>query len=123
MNIGIIYIGKNKINGKIYIGQTWKSLKSRIGHHYRCRDIMIISRALNKYGKDNFEWEILDKADSQKELDELEILYIKKFNSTNKTIGYNIMSGGNVGKHSRKTKLQISRAKGGKPFLDIKLRN
>ncbi len=32
--LGIIYIITNKVNGKVYIGQTRKALSERMRHHF-----------------------------------------------------------------------------------------
>lgn len=102
---GIIYCAKNTANGKCYIGQTWVGLNTRkkrhfekIGKKYSC---FKFSNAMKKYGKNSFEWSILDYANSQDKLDELEIFYIKKFNSINN--GYNLKSGGFGGRHSEES--------------------
>lgn len=98
----IIYKATNKINGKVYIGQTTKTLEYRRKQHER--DAMCIYKpslyfhnALMKYGFENFLWEIIDTAESQEELDEKEIKWISICNSTNHNKGYNLKLGGNGG--------------------------
>lgn len=92
-----IYCFKNKVNGKCYVGQAVK-LRTRLKQHWRTIqtnsvDNMIIYKAINKYGVDNFElsivYEIRDSLayDTKKRLDELEKEYIEKFDSYNN--GYN----------------------------------
>ena len=49
---------------------------------------------MRKYGIENFTIEEIDKADSFKELGELERKYIKKYNSQNPDKGYNLTAGG-----------------------------
>lgn len=109
---GIIYLAKNLVNSKVYVGQTWKTLKNRRGHHHRSKDCMLFSRAIHKYGRGAFVWSVLDRADNQEELDQLEVKYILQYNSTNRDFGYNIKEGGLGGRHSEKTRLKISRSKG-----------
>lgn len=96
----IIYKATNLINNKIYIGQTIKSVKSRSQDHKSDakRRKYPFSRSIAKYGFENFKWEILEQCNSQNELDEKEIEWIDKLNSTNKNIGYNVAIGGNPGK-------------------------
>jgi group I intron endonuclease len=111
--IMVIYKISNTINSKIYIGQTIKKLSERIYGHFadakRNRNTKI-ARAIRKYGIDNFNFEIIDNALSQEELNELEKKYIKLFNSNTNEFGYNLLSGGNQGgKHSDETKLKISK--------------
>jgi len=93
------------INNKIYIGQCIKNkekTKNYFGSGY------IISKAINKYGKDKFKKEILFECNNINELNDAEIYYIKKYNSTNKSIGYNIRSGGNNSVLAEISKKRIS---------------
>jgi hypothetical protein len=54
----------------------------------------VILQAIKKYGKHNFKKEILkDNIQTQRQLDIWEQIYIKKFDSINPSIGYNIMPG------------------------------
>lgn len=112
----IIYIIKNYINNKVYIGQTTKTLNERI-HAYKTeifhsKHERPIIRAMRKYGFENFYFEILeDNIKTQKELDEREKYYIQKYQSLCSQNGYNIELGGNsIGKHSEETKRKISQA-------------
>lgn len=98
----IIYKATNLINNKIYIGQTRHSLEKRKrGHIYRSikNTKVPFLKAINKYGFENFKWEIIHICDSLDKLNELEIFYIKKYNSTNSLIGYNVSDGGKVYSH------------------------
>ena len=88
---GYIYKTTNKLNNKIYIGQ--KKSNIFLNEKYLGSGKYLL-RAIDKYGKENFEIELIDTANSRKELSDLEIFYIKKFNSTDHTIGYNIAKGG-----------------------------
>jgi len=106
----IIYKVENKINGKIYIGQTTTSLNDRMKRHYkdmRHGSDVYFHRALRKYDKNDFEWSIIDSANSIDELNELEIMYIKKYNSFidwDGCNGYNMTEGGNNSSPSMKTR-------------------
>lgn len=51
----------------------------------------IFYKAIRKYGQNNFNWEIICFCNSEKELNEKEKYYIKKFGD------YNIASGGTGG--------------------------
>lgn len=57
----IIYKVTNKINGKIYIGQTVKSVVSRKAIHYYAskssNDGSVFHKALVKYKGTDFDWE------------------------------------------------------------------
>lgn len=97
---GVIYIIKNNINSKVYIGQTIQKLKDRWYRHCGKSGIsesesnMAIKRAILKYGKENFTIEVLEECD-QCNLDEREKYYINKYNSYNS--GYNSTEGGQLG--------------------------
>jgi hypothetical protein len=83
-----MYIYKTTFpNGKIYIGQSTYNDEQYFGSGVIC------SRALKKFGKENCKKEILRECKTQKQLDFFETYYIKKFNSTDINIGYNIMPG------------------------------
>lgn len=91
-----IYEIKNRINGKVYVGQSihieerikrhQRELKAGIHHNHH------LQRSYNKYGKENFEYIILYQAQQDEDLDELEKQYIEKENAF--TNGYNATKGG-----------------------------
>lgn len=84
----IIYKTTNLINGKIYIGKDVKNKKKLFWFWNNSK------KAIEKYGKENFSKEIIEYCKNNDELCEREIYWIKKLNSTNKNIGYNISKGG-----------------------------
>lgn len=98
--MGIIYKITNKINNKIYIGQTKTPLKERMRKHYSDavweKNVTGIDGAIKKYGKENFIVDILKEC-SDEELDFYEKKYIKKFNTFNTSHGYNLTIGGQKG--------------------------
>lgn len=111
----IIYKITNLLNDKVYIGQTTQELKVRLSNH-KCNRRSLISKALNKYGENNFKVEIIDTANSKEELDEKEIYWIRFYNCISPK-GYNLTFGGEgtVGYHlSKETKEKISNANKGK---------
>ena len=57
----------------------------------------LIKQAIEKYGKENFEKEILEECSSKEHLDLAEIYWISYYNSTDRNIGYNIAIGGSGG--------------------------
>lgn len=100
-----IYCFKNKVNGKCYIGQAIK-IRSRLKGHWHAInshsiDNMIIYKAIDKYGIENFELKIIYEIrnslawDTKKKLDELEKKYIQEYNSYEN--GYNQTLGGDAG--------------------------
>lgn len=92
-----IYKHTNKVNGKVYIGQTKCTDLTRRwsgGHGYKqCR---YFKSAIDKYGWSAFSHEILETGLSKNEANEAEIRYIRLYNSTDPTCGYNISEGGSV---------------------------
>jgi len=88
--MGIIYKTTNLHNHKIYIG------KAKINDPAYLGSGVILAQAIGKYGKENFAKEILEECNNLI-IDQREIFWIDKFNSTNRTIGYNIATGGTGG--------------------------
>lgn len=94
---GIIYKYTNKINKKVYIGQT-RYEKSRICSHKnpKISDNTLFHNAIRKYGWENFEYKVLFRIncdnvqDLNITLNSKEKVAIKYFNSCNKNYGYNI---------------------------------
>lgn len=105
---GFIYIIKNIVNTKVYIGQTRTSINQRWQEHLRHTQYgdQIINRAMRKYGADKFYIETLEICDVSL-LDYREIYYIDLYNSTDKSKGYNVSIGGSTPRFKRKT-LSIS---------------
>lgn len=93
----LIYKITNNINGKIYVGQTKHTLKTRFGAHKRSsrrKEVKsLISKAIKKYGEENFSIEQIDTAKNLTCLNKKEIFWIKSLNSQ-KPEGYNILKGG-----------------------------
>lgn len=88
----IIYKATNKINNKVYIGQTVRSLEVRMSEHKR-HNYTSFDKAINKYGLENFDVEIIDTAKDINELNEKEIYWIKYYNCVVPN-GYNQCNGG-----------------------------
>ena len=91
---GLIYKATNKINGKIYIGQTTTRLSLRIYGHVNDRHKRYFQYAVEKYGEDGFIWEEIDYADNEKDLIKIEDKYIYLYDSTDRKKGYNILKTG-----------------------------
>lgn len=94
-----IYKIENKINGKIYIGQSvdvYRRLKKHIWNIKSNNNILY--KAFRKYGIENFTYELIEECDIGK-LDEREMYYIQKYNSyvgADNSNGYNLNIGGGV---------------------------
>lgn len=95
-------------NGKVYIGITslkpehrWNNgkgyLKKTKDNKY---DQPLMAYAINKYGWDNVEHEILFKGLSKKDAELKEVELISQYKSDNREFGYNLEKGGNVHGHN-----------------------
>ena len=84
-----VYIGQTKSkNVERYVENHFISaLKNNDNHRY-------FYRAIRKYGRDYFKWEIIDHGVSKKHLDNKERYYIILYKSNNNQFGYNITAGG-----------------------------
>lgn len=103
-NVCGIYLIRNKINNKIYIGQS-VNIKRRWLEHLRSgqpekypiksqRDMNVpIHKSMQKYGIDNFDITVLEICE-QEQLNDKEKYWIKILSSNDKNIGYNIGEGG-----------------------------
>ena len=105
-----IYMHKNKINNKIYVGQTCQTLQERWGSkgsgYKTCTKF---KNAINKYGWDNFEHIIIEEVYSPEEADEREKYWINYYNSVEN--GYNLSyGGGSLHSFSNEHKTNLQRA-------------
>lgn len=92
-----IYLFRNNINDKVYIGQA-NDMRIRFFQHKKSiNDGLYFHKALLKYGLYNFKYYILETFPyiDKDEQNRQETYYIKKFNSNNLEFGYNLTSGGN----------------------------
>lgn len=90
-----IYKITNLLNQKVYIGQSI-DIKKRWKEHCITIDNCAIHQAIQKYGKENFSFEVLEECD-QSLLNVKEIYYIEKYNSYYN--GYNMTLGGEGASH------------------------
>ena len=98
-----------------YVGQTTRSLDERFVDHCCEKRNRHVSSAIRKYGKDNFIIEELFTAFDLETLNDVEILFVRLFNTLSPN-GYNHRAGGNQnGICSTELKLKISLGKTGKP--------
>ena len=86
---GFVYLTTNLVNGKIYIGQH--EMKGNNARYLGSGTYFL--QALKKYGRNNFKRKILRVCFSQHELSVWEHVYIMKYKSYVKEIGYNISRG------------------------------
>ena len=116
-----IYLVTNLVNGKMYVGQTIKTVeerwkvhlkeakRGRVGHLYQ---------AIRKYGAGAFVAEGVTGCDSQGQLNELEKMWIILLGTKDKRWGYNMTFGGDGCSgytFSEESRKKISRAMQGHP--------
>lgn len=89
-----VYMHTNKINGKKYIGMTSLNTKIRWGLSGQGYKTQYFKRAIDKYGWDNFEHEVLFNNLEEKVAKEKEIELIKKYKTKDRRFGYNLTDGG-----------------------------
>jgi group I intron endonuclease len=86
-----IYKITNKVNNKVYIGQSVRPIKKRFNRHIndaiRNKLDTHFARAIRKYGKDNFICEVIDTAKNQNDLTLKEQYWIQYYDSVK--MGYN----------------------------------
>ena len=111
-----LYVHRNQINGKVYVGITSKSVEERWGYQgngykpHKNHKPTHFWRAIKKYGWNNFDHMIILDNLSQDEAELLEQQYIQLFDSLEN--GYNSTVGGCVGskgyKHTEEDKKKMS---------------
>jgi group I intron endonuclease len=113
---------RNKLNGKIYIGQTTQPIKERLGQHRRkSSGCSAIHGAIKKYGWNNFEIDWYECPDEDLNFDE-EVL-VREMRTLSPD-GYNLMEGGgNGGKRSEESKQKMSKSHLGKTLSDEHIKN
>lgn len=105
--VGFIYITINKLNNKKYIGkchysnQGWKT--------YLGSGTSLL-KAIEKYGKENFERQIIEECMTKEELAECEKKWINYFKACERRDFYNIAKGGlgGIPFHTKETRRKLS---------------
>ena len=94
---GIVYLARNTVNGKGYVGQTVKALKARMREHRHeanaRRSKSCFYAAVRKYGFELFTWQALKACGSREDLAAAEQVYISTM-KTKVPNGYNLTDGG-----------------------------
>lgn len=116
----VVYLCENKINHKIYVGETSQSLYDRwnaskkYSHktEYDNNGTNILYLALRKYGVENFTVEILeDKLENKNDRWDAEIKWISRFHSyinDDNPNGYNMTRGGGDNHHIHNKKDNVT---------------
>lgn len=116
-----VYLIKNTVNNKIYIGSSSYNIHNRITVHKRFlkqnkHENLYLQAAYNKYGKEVFIFEILELCNKE-DCIKREQHYLDLYKSYKRSIGYNIKekADSNLGfKFSEQSRLKMSLAKKGK---------
>ena len=124
-----VYRITNTVNGKIYIGKTCnKNPSNRWLRHLAVaksrrtdnNTYQILHKAINRYGKENFLFEIIEECASNDLGCEREIFWIAHYKSNvhqyGKKFGYNLTAGGDGSlgfRHSQKSKDLMSQSRKG----------
>lgn len=118
--MGCVYLARNTVNGKGYVGKTIKDLDERKEmHQWHAYDgsPFYFHRAIRKYGWDAFEWSILAEDDDDGWLLLLEQKWIKRL-GTLLPNGYNMTAGGEGGVPSEDVRKRISDSLKGHPMSE-----
>ena len=112
-----IYMIQNKVNGKIYIGQS-VDINSRWGSHkgelrYNSHYNKHLQKSWNKYGEDNFEFTIICEC-NENQLNTMEEYYIFELMTYDPDFGYNKSYGGGGCRATEETRKKISDSSKGK---------
>ena len=106
-----VYKHQNKINGKIYIGITMQNPEKRWGNNgVNYKTSPHFYAAIQKYGWDNFDHDILFENLTHDEACLKEQELIKYYDSMNREFGYNSTSGGDIFIMNEEIKQKISQS-------------
>ena len=112
-----IYKITNKVNGKVYIGQSW-DIETRIKNHRSHTHNEHLLNAMKKYGTNSFTFETIitfkDGPFTQNYLNKFEKYFVQQYDALNEEKGYNIKEGGQFGPIAEETKQKISKTLTGK---------
>lgn len=95
-NVWSVYVHTNKTNGKRYFGITSMKPRDRWRYGYGYGGCRYFHYAIEKYGWDGFDHEILATGLTQREAEFIEQFYIEVCKTRDRRYGYNIAPGGNV---------------------------
>lgn len=110
-----VYYHRNKINNKIYVGITNQNVASRWKNGEGYRRSPKFYSAIQKYGWDNFEHNILFENISCEDACYIEQLLISEYNLQDNNYGYNIADGGQINPmlnnhHSEESRMKMSKS-------------
>ena len=107
----LVYKHTNKINNKVYIGITSRHAKERCGNNgINYKSSPYFYSAIQKYGWDNFNHEILFTGLTKDDACNKEIELIAFYKSSDKSFGYNMTTGGECCRMTEEAKQKLSKA-------------
>lgn len=104
----IVYVHTNKMNGKRYVGITHQTAEQRWRNGKGYKHCILFNRAIQKYGWDGFEHEVVASGLSETDAQNMEKELIGKFRTTDPDYGYNISEGGDVHNISDEARKKMS---------------
>lgn len=135
-----VYLHRNKTNGKVYVGLTCSPVERRWQSGWGYSSQPLFWNAIQKYGWDNFDHEVVQSGLNKQSACQLEMELISKYKSNDRQFGYNRDNGGYApGRVSEQTKIvlreknlgrvmsvesrrKMSEARRGKPLTDAQKR-
>jgi len=124
--VGKIYMITCRVNGKVYIGQTFRRRpQDRVNSHFLDSETNPHLRSsVEKHGREAFYWEWIDEVTSVVGLNEKERYWIQKLNpSLDPQVGYNLNYGGEGSFISDSTRRKLSeRSTGRKQSVEFRQR-
>ena len=106
-----VYQHKNKINGKIYFGITSRNPIEQWGNNgSNYKSTPHFYSAIQKYGWDNFEHNILYENLTKEEACDIEKTLIREYNTQDREFGYNILEGGQASTLPTEVREKMSQA-------------
>lgn len=121
-----VYVIKNKLNNKMYVGSTERELKIRWQRHVAKANegsLCSLHKAIRKYGQDNFDIRLIAVYPTREDMLAGEVEYIAFFDTYKSRNGYNDTPGGDGGNtnggktFSDEWRIGISKSLSGKPQL------
>lgn len=121
-----VYVVVNRLNGKMYVGSTERELKVRWQKHLVKANegsLCTLHKAIRKYGRDNFDIQMIEEYPTREAMLAGEIEYIAYFDTYKSEYGYNDTPGGDGGntnggkKFSEEWKLNMAKSSAGKAKL------
>ena len=105
-----VYMHTNKINNKKYVGQTCIKPEKRWNNGRGYKGNTYFYNAIQKYGWDNFDHEIITSNLTKEEADNFEKILIERLDLMNPDKGYNLKEGGSHGRPSEISRVNIKNA-------------